>query len=247
MVLVAVLLIARVGAVLLLATGVSTEVAKFQAFSALTGVGFTTDEAATVITHPVRRRIILSLMLIGNAGFATIVASLTISFVTSDTSADVIGRILFALLGVLSVAVLAKSQRLERGLSNGLSAAVARFTDLDVRDYHHLMQLTNDYAITELHISFGDWLADKKLVDLHLPDEGVLVLAVMRADGQFLGAPKGHTEIHPNDMLVLYGRADVIAELDGRPASFDGDRAHDQAVADNRALLDALLDAGAHT
>ena len=100
----------------------------------------------------------------------------------------------------------------------------------------HLMQLTRDYAISELQVQPGDWVADKPLANLGLPDEGILVLGIQRADGSFVGAPRGRTVIHAYDMLVLYGRSSVLTDLDVRSADIDGDRAHDEAVAENAHL-----------
>ncbi|WP_337954338.1 hypothetical protein [Aciduliprofundum sp. MAR08-339] len=53
----------RFGAVALEMTGLSREVATFQAQSAYTDVGFTTGESEYVMSHPVRRKIILILSL----------------------------------------------------------------------------------------------------------------------------------------------------------------------------------------
>ena len=61
----------RIGAVALEMTGLSREVATFQAQSAYTGVGFTTSESEYVVSHPVRRRIIRILMFVGSAGIAS--------------------------------------------------------------------------------------------------------------------------------------------------------------------------------
>ncbi len=76
------LLITRIATVALTATGLSYDIARFQARSALSGVGFTTGEAEHIVEHPVRRRIILTLMLLGNAGLVTIVATTMLSFIT---------------------------------------------------------------------------------------------------------------------------------------------------------------------
>src|ERR687884_915149 len=74
------LLVARVGTVALTLTGMSREASRFQARSAFFGVGFTTAEAEAVVGHPVRRRIIMWLILLGNAGVITTVGTLLISF-----------------------------------------------------------------------------------------------------------------------------------------------------------------------
>jgi len=68
MVLVFSLLITRIATIALTYTGLSRQSAKFQARSAFTEVGFTTSESEKVVNHPVRRRILLLMMLIGNAG-----------------------------------------------------------------------------------------------------------------------------------------------------------------------------------
>src|SRR3954465_4118479 len=74
------LLITRVATVALAQTGMSRESARFQARSALSGVGFTTSEAESVVNHPVRRRIVQALMVLGSAGVVTAAASLMLSF-----------------------------------------------------------------------------------------------------------------------------------------------------------------------
>ena len=66
------LIVTRVATVALVSTGLSREMARFQARSAFTGTGFTTQEAESVVNHPVRRRIVMALMLAGNAGLAKI-------------------------------------------------------------------------------------------------------------------------------------------------------------------------------
>ncbi len=56
-------------------TGLSTEAARFQSYSAFTGTGFTTEEAEGVVNHPARRRIVMALMLLRNAGLVTAIST----------------------------------------------------------------------------------------------------------------------------------------------------------------------------
>ena len=79
------LFVTRVATVALQLTGLAREVARFQARSAFSGVGFTTFESEKVVSHPVRRRIIMVLMLFGNIGIAAVVASTIYSFGAVDT------------------------------------------------------------------------------------------------------------------------------------------------------------------
>src|SRR5918912_1591755 len=78
------MLITRVATVALSLTGMSRESARFQARSALSGVGFTTSEAEDVVSHPVRRRIVGGLMLLGSGGLVSAVGSLILSFGGAD-------------------------------------------------------------------------------------------------------------------------------------------------------------------
>lgn len=100
----------------------------------------------------------------------------------------------------------------------------------------HLMHLTKDYAISELKVNPGDWLADTSLQNLQLPNEGIPVLGIQRADGQLVGAPRGRSVVQPYDTLILYGRSSVLKELDQRPADRKGDIAHSEAVTEHRQL-----------
>jgi K+/H+ antiporter YhaU regulatory subunit KhtT len=233
------LLIARVATVALMATGMPREIARFQSRSALSGVGFTTGEAESVVGHPVRRRIVFVLMLVGNAGFVTIVASLALTFASSGNTGDVLERLGVIIGGLIAILFVARTRRFERIVTRGIARLLGRWTDLEVRDMIHVMQLTKDYAVTELRVAPGDWLAGKSLIDLQLPDEGVIVLAIQRANGAFLGAPRGSAIVHPYDTLILYGRSSVLADLDRRPNDPEGDVAHIEAVAEHRDIADS--------
>jgi len=76
----------------------------------------------------------------------------------------------------------------------------------------------------------NDWLANKNLIELRLPDEGVLVLGIRRSEGVFLGTPTGEMEIHAGDTLTLYGPVERIEELDQRRRGKRGDEARKEAV-----------------
>ncbi|NND03198.1 MAG: TrkA C-terminal domain-containing protein [Acidimicrobiia bacterium] len=233
-----IMLAARIGAVALVATGLPVEVARFQARSALTGVGYTTSESETIVGHPVRRRIIMAIMLIGNAGLVSIIASVILSLVSAGETSDVLVRLVTAIGGIVFVGLIARSKRFERAISTIIARFVNRFTDLELRDYHHLMQLSRDYAVSELFVHEGEWMAGRSLQELELPDEGVLVLAVQRVDGGFVGAPRGATVVHVGDTLVLYGRTSVLTGLAERPATTAGDKAHEEAKAEQSEIME---------
>jgi hypothetical protein len=95
------LLITRVATIALTVTGLPHQAARFQARSALSGVGFTTSETEQVVNHPVRRRIIMALMLLGNVGIVTAVAGLLGGFL--GAGGRTVYRALFLVAGLAAV------------------------------------------------------------------------------------------------------------------------------------------------
>lgn len=78
------ILVSRTGAVALRLTGLPEQVARFQARSAFTGAGFTTSESEAIVNHPVRRRIVSQLMIVGNLGLVSVMATVIVSLVGSS-------------------------------------------------------------------------------------------------------------------------------------------------------------------
>jgi hypothetical protein len=230
------LLITRVATVALTLTGLSREVARFQARSALSGTGFTTSEAEAVVSHPVRRRIVMALMLVGSAGLVTVIASLMLSF-TGAGHGQALHRVLLLIAGLTVVWLLARSRWVDRRLSWLIARVLQRYTTLDARDYAALLHLAERYAVGELAVREDDWLAGRRLDDLGLRDEGVVILGLTLADGTWVGAPTSETHIHAGDRVVAYGPAAQLGELDRRRAGPGGDREHEQAVERHRSAV----------
>lgn len=230
------LLITRVATIALTVTGMARPAARFQARSALTGVGFTTSESESVANHPVRRRIIMALMLVGNLGLTTAVAGLLAGFLGADNTRQALLRTGLLVGGLALVYALSMSQTVDRHLSRLAGRALLRFTDLDVRDYAALLRVSGEYQVQEMMARAEGWLAGRKLGDLRLRDEGVVVLGIARADGTYLGVPGKDTEVHPGDTLILYGRARSFEDLTRRSGGRAGDEAHARAVDWNREM-----------
>lgn len=222
----------------LMLTGMSREAARFQARSAFTGVGYTTNEAEEILAHPVRRRIIMLLMLLGNLGVATVVATLMLSVMQTAESDRWWIRIAALACGLVLLSLAANNRHLERHLNRGISSILRRWGNLQVRDYVAILQLQNGYAVTELNVEANDWLCGKTLIELRLPAEGVMVLGIRRAKGTYLGTPTGEMTIHASDTLTLYGPVDRIEELDQRRKGKQGDVAHQEAVEEHEEDLE---------
>lgn len=227
------LLVVRVATVALSHTGLSRDVARFEARSAFTGTGFTTSASESVVNHPVRRRIIMMLMLIRSAGMITVASTLILSFLQTGQSSP---RLRFALLvvGLAVIWVFASSRWVDQRLSRWIERALKRWTNLTICDYSKLLHLADNYAVSELSVQESDWLAGRRLAELSLSEEGVLVLGLTRTGGEFIGAPRGHTTIQAGDELIVYGRTEAMEKLDQRTAGFRGNREHVEAIVEQK-------------
>ena len=87
------LIVIRVATVGLAMTGLSKDLSHFQALSAFTGSGFTTKESEDIVNHPVRRRIVMHLMLLGHVGVVLAIPSVVLSSLNTDAASDPFPRI----------------------------------------------------------------------------------------------------------------------------------------------------------
>lgn len=228
------MIVTRIASVALENTGLSRDAARFQARSAFTGVGFTTTEAEHVVDHPLRRRIVMWLMLVGNVGIVSAMAAVLVSAIDLRSQQHV-GTMLLALVGGLAVlVVLGSSGWVDTKVCQWIAWAINRFTSVDARDYTRLLHLRDVYGVSRFRVNEGDWIAGKTLSSARLLDEGLLVLGIECPAGTFLGAPPADVEVRSGDELVVYGPAERVAELDTRALGEPGDLAHVEASTERR-------------
>jgi hypothetical protein len=219
-----VLLVIRIGAIALRMTGLSPDVATFQAASAFSGAGYTTEEAEFTVSEPSRRTIVIWLIRLGSVGVVSVLASLLLSFVNAE--GENVLTLIYVIGGVVGIILLARSQLLNRVLTPVIERTLEQTTDLTIQDYTQVLGLQNEYRVTEVEINEDEWLAHDTARELNLSDEGVILLGIERTD-DYIGAPGPDTEIQPGDTVTLYGKEDRLQELADRD---EGDvEAHNEA------------------
>ena len=204
------LLITRVAATALALTGLSTDAARFQARSAFTGVGFTTSEAETIVGHPVRRRIVMLLMLLGNAGLVAVVVALTVSFVGPGGDMSAAVRLLALAVGLLGLWLLVRSPWVDRLTRVAIERALRRFTDLDTHDYANLLHLGEGYRVIEAVARAGDSFTGQTVLELREATPPIVILGLKKASGPTLAIPRAGESVEPGDVAVLYGHHEAL-------------------------------------
>ncbi|GAA0873111.1 TrkA C-terminal domain-containing protein [Gangjinia marincola] len=206
-------LITKIAAIALVHTGLSTESAKFQARSAYTGTGMSTEETESIMNHPVRRKIIYNLMLIGNAGIVTMMSSLILTFVLPDTTASRLYGLLIIVVGMVVLWLAVKSAWVDRGLSRIINRLLKRYTDLEIHDYASVLRLKDDFQIIEATIDKDSWMSQRTLLELNLREYGITILGVYRSAEGYFGSPTGTFKLLPHDQITIYGKTTGIERL----------------------------------
>jgi hypothetical protein len=207
------LLVVRLGTTALVLTGLERDLCEFQAYSAFFGVGFTTRESEQVVNHPVRRRIVQHLILAGQVGLTSVIVPLVVTFVNVKSMSDGLKQ-LGLIVGVLAALWLVISTAMFRSIvDRSLKFALKRTGALRRGlDHEVVLRLHAGYAVSEVALQEGMPLVGRRLDDARFGERGLVVLGLARADGSYVGAPRGDTACRATDVLTLYGRdADVRA------------------------------------
>lgn len=219
-------LITKIATISLIHTGLSTDSAKFQARSAYTGVGFTTSESEKIMSHPVRRRIVFNLMIIGNAGIVTVMSSLILTFILPETLVSKLYGLSIVVVGMSLIWWAIKSKWVDRALSALIVRMLRRYTDMEIQDFAAVLHLKDDFKVSEKLIGNADWMAHKSLKDLNLREEGLTVLGIDRHGIDYLGSPGGSAVILPKDVVTVYGKSEVIKSVFKRKQNFSAEVEH---------------------
>lgn len=199
-------LVVRIAAVALRLTGMPADVARFQARSAFSGAGFTTSESEAVVNHPVRRRLIGLLMLWGNIGLVTVIATFIVSFIGADNSMSAMSAQLFWLLGALALLwLIALNPYADRVMCQSIGWLLHRTTSLGQRGPTQLLQISSGYGVSEHTVHIGSGLDGTALPDLCAGHPSLLVLGVEHGDGSYSSAGESGMRLDPGDRVVLYG------------------------------------------
>ncbi|MHC4194473.1 MAG: cation:proton antiporter regulatory subunit [Planctomycetota bacterium] len=219
-------IIVRIGAIAFQLTGLEWSLAKFQSLSCFSGTGFTTREAELVTGHPQRRRIATILIVLGNAGFITMIASiasamnaqytlwakLSESFLPIEKIPPYLIRYVNLLLIILSVFImykLSKNEKLVKKLTVFLRIKVIKKKLFKPVSFEELLMLAGGYGVSKIDVSSGNPLVDKTLAQSDLRKSDITVLAIVRNE-ETIPNPSAGTKILSGDELISFGQLENI-------------------------------------
>ncbi len=209
------LLVVRIGTNALVLTGMSISAARFQAASAFFGVGYTTSEAEMVLNHEVRRKIILYLIVLGNIGITSVLATLVLTFVqNSGSGAPHLFYILgVLLLGIVGLYLLSRTRFVAKPMDALMRYSLERAGVVKALDYELLLNVENGYCVSDFHVEEGHPFAYKSLFESRPSDQGVVILSVTKEDGTFIGTPNKDEILMPGDTIMVYGNEELVEKM----------------------------------
>ncbi|MGV6814016.1 MAG: TrkA C-terminal domain-containing protein [Phycisphaerales bacterium] len=215
------LVIVRIGATALMMTGLSRDVAEFQAVSCFFGVGFTTSESEMIVSHPARRKIASHLIIAGNIGLTGALSTVIITFVqpgadgnlpTSGPAAFFL-KLAIILFGIIAVGLIFRVRLVKRLLEAIIKTSLEKIHNVRAIDYETILRSKDGFAVMQVEIDQDHRLIGRTLAGAKLSQEGVLVLGIERASGEYIGATHSTTEINEGDILTVYGHEAAIVSV----------------------------------
>lgn len=214
----------RIGAIALELTGLHLEMAQFQALSCFTGTGFTTKESELIAEQPQRRRIASILMILGYAGFVTLIATFANS-IREHTDilhfqVPVLGLYipagllpLFNLLLLVGIGYvlysILKKVVFEDKFANAIRSHMLKKDIIMPVSFQELFIATHGYGVCSIHVGRDSLLVNKRLHELALRKDDIVVLGIEK-HGKVITLPTVETEISKGDKLICFGNLNEI-------------------------------------
>jgi hypothetical protein len=228
-VLVSSFIVVRIGAIAFQLTGVEWSMAKFQALSCFSGTGFTTRESELIVSSPQRRRIASILIVFGNAGLVTLIATFAnslrpragvpgfkIPFLDAEVPSWLVPWIHLLIIAVVVYVMFRVFTRAKfvRWLTNSLRQRLIKRELVERVTFEEMVIATGGYGISRLRISESSPILNKLIMESGLREGDINVLAVVRA-GETIANPKAAMKIQMGDELISFGKLENVRAYSG--------------------------------
>jgi amino acid transporter len=204
------LFILWLGSIALEATGMEREKARFQALSALSGTGFTTREAESIVNHPRRRRIVSWLIFLGSVGIIAFILVM-ILYLRAGFKAPTLVHI-----GIIIISIFILGLIVWTGLINKLSNIIVSLLHKGhpVSDFNteEILHQVGDYGIARIRINERNGATSFTLGNKKFKEQDITILAIERGD-KVLSLPKDEEVVLAGDRLLCYGKVSGISGL----------------------------------
>lgn len=202
--------IVTAASVILRMTGLDAKKAKFQALSAFTGTGFTTKESELIMNHPLRRRTIFWLMIIGNAGIVTAIVTTTSSLVSSKGYQSWF-NVLLLVGGIYAFYKLVVKTKVVKKWEDFVRYRFIKSPLFEEKMTEDILHFSEGYVVINFIVKKGSKLDKARIADLNLNANGILILGIER-ENAWISIPNSKEIIKGGDKITVYGKRSIIQE-----------------------------------
>ncbi|WP_341202032.1 TrkA C-terminal domain-containing protein [Planomicrobium okeanokoites] len=200
-------LVIEIGVILFFFFFLEKEIARYQVISMLTGTGFTTQESALIIDHPIRRRISSGLILFGYFSLAVIISS-----IATILSNDLRIELLLIIIGILFVFLfIFRNKSVFNRLEDRFEHEMDTEYNLEDWPMKTALALDEEEMVAIIQIKHGsDYIGQKgrTLVEENLD----VVLLIIRRGDEILRFDLFEVELQEGDKIMIIGKEDHIKE-----------------------------------
>jgi len=204
-------IIVRVGGFALELTGIEPDVARFQALSAFSGTGFTTREAERVVGNRTRRRIVTILIILGNAGTVTVIATLVASFTQVSGYAWFFIRLAIIVGGIFGLYQLIIRSNVSRRVPAWLQRPVMNRILRGAPAVEEIFHVEKNWAISLVMIKEGSNSIGLSVADIAAEGD-IEILGIDRID-TYLTRPDREEKIVEGDRLLVYANRKSVKRI----------------------------------
>lgn len=215
----------RVGAIAFQLTGLEWSLAKFQALSCFSGTGFTTKEAELITGNKQRRKIASVLIILGNAGFVIMIATLAGSLVPQETILSKLSEsflpfnippylvrwvnLVIIVAVVYGIYKVFTHEKFVRKMTNILRKKIIKKEIFQKVSFEELLLATGGYGISRIAVSSGSPVLNKTLARSGLREQDIMLLATVRGS-ETIPNPPANMKILLGDELICFGKLENI-------------------------------------
>ncbi len=215
----------RIGAIAFQLTGLDWSLAKFQSLSCFSGTGFTTKESELIVIDKRRRKIASVLMVLGNAGLVTMIATaasalnpkqafierFSHSYLPFEIPVELVVLINLTVLvtAIFVVYKLSTNRKITAKLTKYLRNKIIKQELFKPVSFEELLMLTGGYGISRTEVCPGNHLIDKTLAESELRKYDITVLAIIR-NNETIPNPSANRKIQQKDELITFGKLENI-------------------------------------
>ena len=207
-------IVVRIGGFALQLTGIEPDVARFQALSAFSGTGFTTREAERVVGHKIRRRIVTILIVLGNAGTVTVIATLVASFTQVSGYMWFFIRLAIIVGGIFVLYQLIIRSDVGQRFLDWLQRPVMNRILRESPTAEEIFHMEKDWAISLVMIKGSSKSIGLSVADI-TAEGGIEILGINRA-GAYLTRPDREEKIAEGDRLLVYANRKSVKQILGQ-------------------------------